>query len=340
MPVTVPLVRPTIELGDVLTAAPVRGPTTWVDFAKTANFTLGRGTFPVPIFSPLVTLTNGSEHIFACRTRPRYQAIERKLLLRLRGTTPTTAAVEFPSGAAARSIGVATDRENARTEIFTQALGSQSDAEGEINFAITPNAAGVLVEAVGVWEVARSTLEIGAGNDRGTDPTRLASGQPLMRESLEGGFNSMASTSAIGRRASIHQWAVPYNVGGATSTAFARSIGSPFGTYQSLGSGVPMLARKLTYAATTGTVRWKFLAWVTGGTGDIRVVSSVHGASSAVSITSASPAWSNAIDFAIDCEDPTVADGRRANAWDMVQVEARKNVSGTLFIAAISAWEN
>lgn len=339
MPVSVPLVRPSNGMGDVVTAAPVRGPTTWVDFAKACNWTLGRGSMLVPVHSPLVTLTNGSEHIFAYRTRPRYQAIERKLLLRLRGSTATTAAVEFQSGATARTIRVATDREGASTEIFTESLGSQSETEGEVNWAITPNAANVIVEGVGIWEVARSKLEIAVSNDRGTDPTRLAAGQPITRVSLEGGFNTVSGATTIGRRVGMLQWAVPYSVGGATSTAFAKAVTST--SYVGVfASGVPMLGRMLNRSATTGSVRLKVLAWVTGGTADVRFNSSVHGASSAVSITATTPTWSSALDFSIDCEDPTELDGLRANVFDMVQIEARKNVNGTLYISSVSVWEN
>jgi hypothetical protein len=337
MPVGVPLLRNTGELGDVLTSAPVRGPTTWVDFAKLNNWTFGRGAMLVPFYAPLVTLTNGSEHVFAYRARPRYQAFQRKLVLRLRGAQAAECAVEFPSGGTPRTVRVAVEREDVANEIFTHDLSAQDSTDQELTFAITPNKTGVVVEGVGIWEVARAALEIG-GSDHGTDPTRMASGQPIRRNSFEGAFEAMTTTSLIGRRVGLGAWAVPHSVAGATSTAFARPITST-SFVPVFPTGAPMLGRKLSRAATTSTVTMRALCWVSGGTGDIRAVSSVHGVGSTISIPAATPTWSTLTTFQVDAEDPTAADGRRANAWDMVTLEARKLVSGTLWIASVCFYE-
>ncbi len=105
------------------------------------------------------------------------------------------------------------------------------------------------------------------------------------------------------------------------------------------GLGMPVLTRKLTSGATTGTVYWTAYAKVNSNSGDIKISTSHSGVSSVVNVTSTSYAWTTPQAISIDCEDMSAADGRQSSSWDELDINIRGNSGGTLSLAAVSIYE-
>jgi hypothetical protein len=337
MSATVAVRRPTARPDDILVAAPVRA-LTGLESAKLGNWLLGRGAQLIPPYAPLTTVTATSELHYQFRVRPRYQALQRVWGFRLRAASPMEVTIEVPSGATAITAPVSTRRDTVHSFRIVETLGSQSDTEAEITCAIAPTSTTSLtIEGISCYEMPRGTLAVG-GSDLGTELAVYVVGQPIKATLYDSIRAATSDPLVIGRRVSLSQWSVPATVAGATSTAHAKAtVGT--GSYETIYSGLPVLTRKDAPSATTGLVTCKMLAWVSGGSADLRLNSSVHGASTAVNITNTSPAWSGAITLSVDCEDLSTADGLQGAVFDRLTPEMRKNVSGTCRVAAVSIWE-
>ena len=313
MTASVPLIRPTSRPRDVFTSDPVRALTA-LEAGKLANWCLGLGSPLIPSYAPLVTVTATDELLFQFRVRPRFQALERLWQFRMLAAAPMEVSIEVPSGATAVTSSVSDTRETAFSFGVIETLGSQSATEAEITCAITPgDTTSLTIESISCIEIPRAFLATGNA-DLGTELTRFVTGQPILAN-LDNALDAIADPTLVGRRASLSQWSVPATVGGATSTAHAKASAGT-GSYETIYDGLPVLTRKDGPSATTGLVTCKMLAWVSGGTADLRLSSSVHGASTAVSINNTSPAWSGAITLDVDCEDLAEADGLQGGVFD------------------------
>ena len=77
---------------------------------------------------------------------------------------------------------------------------------------------------------------------------------------------------------------------------------------------------------------------VDAGTGTVRFQSDDAGGTASVEITqTAFTAWA-AKSLTINCEDLTIADGRRGNTWEGVAVDTWVTATNTLTVQAISIY--
>lgn len=347
MAATVPDRRLIAQHADIDAGRAVRA-ATWRDVALTANWTLGRGAMLVPAHAVGLTLMPGNEYEFRYRVRPRPQAIERvwSIHSRVAGTGPAYLKVEVPSGSAPVELSPAPRRGVVyafRASLVTETVAAPSSTEQTLTLAITPQLGSVIIDSISCWEVPRAELTTNSTDD-GTDIAQINPGQPMRGSTVAQLAQVYADPTQIGRRASLWQWAVPVAVNGVTTTSYAKTIttSAPFSD-DVFSLPIPMLARKIGRNDITSQVRAKVLAWVSSGTGSVRLVSSKNGASGDVNISTTTPAWSSAITLDVDCEDLDSDDGRQTAAtptWDEVDLEARVTTAGpTLYIAAVSVWE-
>jgi hypothetical protein len=138
-----------------------------------------------------------------------------------------------------------------------------------------------------------------------------------------------AYINADGRRAVLFQWS-----GDVLSSAGVLAV-----TQASYTDLFPLNPPIVPVCATTGnsvqTLVIAAYAKVNAGTGQI-LVSSIQDATNAtLSITATDYAWVTGL-VSFQCEDLTVADGRRGSAWEAVNWQARKNTATTLTIGALA----
>ncbi len=329
----------------------------WRDVAALNNWTLGTGAQLIPNYCPNITLNKTTEYTFQWRTRPRIQAFDRLWSIGIEvtsGNASSTATIEIPDAATAvtRIIHRFSATRRARVPFQVQhALSSQSASEEVLSMSIKCDQIDSAIRWIGCRELPRLTLETDT-TDYGTDLSRLSPGQPILNSQLTRVFASNADSTLIGRRASLLQWGVPSHTGGLSgtvTTAFAASTTSS--TFQNLFHlGTPVLARRGYWASplpTKGTVTGKILTWVTvGGAGEVKFTTDQSGADTTpTSVTGASyeaPKWTDAHSINIHNEDLDSADGRQTAAspvWDLLQVKYRAT-SGTIYVAAVSVWED
>jgi len=333
--------RPACSAADVLVGRAVRGPT-WQQAAKLNNWIHGRGAQLVPFYAPNNTLSSGVKYVYKWRVKPNYEAVERLWsVYAVAVDKPETMVITVPSTGTDVTKHVPFVRNEAVPQTVHEVLASQSGSELELSMQLQPSG-DVNVYGIGGWEIPRPTLPA-ATESTGMEPTAFNAGAPIGASEIAPMVATMSDGDA-GRRASVLQWAVPVTAGGSTTTAFAASTTS--GSYVDVFDlPCPVLARKLGVNDTTELVTCKVLAWSSDGastTGNCRISSSVHGASSAVSIGgTTTPTWSNAITLSVDSEDPATADGRRSAAWDELDVQWQRTAgAGTLYIASVSIWED
>jgi hypothetical protein len=338
----VPPVRNGITLGDIRTGAAVRSITAQ-DTALLYNHVLARGTQVVPAHlgtTDPITVAGG-EHIYAWRFRRQLAAVQRVAFITMRAVSPGGACtVEFPSGSTGVQVPVSSERSTVVAVEFTEELATQSITEETLFLALTPKVQNIVVESIAIVDAPRATMGTGVdiANELGTNHFLSRAGQPVVASAFAN-MEPAQDVFNIGRRVSVIQWAVPYDVGGATSTAFAVNVTS--GSFADIWEdGIPCLMRKWGRNDTTGQVKAKFVAWVTGGTGTIRLNSSVNGASSDVPVTNTSPQVTTQTDLFIDAEDLTAADGRKSSTWELMDVQGKITSDDVLYIASACIWED
>jgi hypothetical protein len=177
-----------------------------------------------------------------------------------------------------------------------------------------------------MYEQTRATLALDT-TDYGVDLTTINARQPIAdfaNRSLAGVIDAYDNLDA--RRAGLFHWTTPVAVP-ITFTA---------GSYVALFDLAPCVLLPVPgTGSTTSTVTCAAYAKVNAGTGQVRFTAGGAGGNVVLSITSTSFAWVTG-SLAIDCEDLTVADGRRSGRWESLTIEGNDNTATTLSIAAIS----
>lgn len=217
-----------------------------------------------------------------------------------------------------------------RSLSFDEVLASQTATESGATVELDSNGDSLVVDSIECFELPRASIAADS-SERGVNPAPFRSSQPIRADAFTNLYAG-AMDADVGRRV-LFQWAVPYDVGGATSTAYAASTTSA--TFSDLFDvAKPCLARKLYNDGDYTACVARVFAWVSpGGSGQF-LVNSDDGTSSEVTITNTSPAWSNElIDVRILHEDLTTDDGIPAGGFDDVQFQIRAT-SGTLYVAS------
>ena len=338
-----PTTPPGVDTANILASNAVSG-SAWATNARVANHLLGRGRVLVPAYKPPGgQLTKGS-YTYAFRMVPTYNALVRRWRVSTRSDGAVWMVVNGTSVGpiSPREFDGIPQYELTAPHVLEQEVSSQSDLEESATVTISSASVGgssgaLHVDSIECIEIPRKVINEDA-NERGVRLTKFISGQPL-RASAFANMLDVSQDPDIGKRVLLH-WAVPYEVGGSTSTAHAASTSSSSWT-----DALPVehfaLARKLyNDGKVTTDCKARFFAWVSpGGTGYIRVLGTKD-VSSAVTVTNTSPAWSSQLtDVPILAEGLATPDGESvSDGHDEIQVQIRAQ-TGTIYMATAVVFE-
>ncbi len=316
---------------EILIGAPVSSGRQWLPMAHLANWLNGSGAELVPTSTVAGIMAGSQTRVFNFRAYTREQAIERVWTLMVRADAASafeSITIKAPaSTGTAMTVSVSAGRDTSQPIIYREILSTQTSAVTNLSIEVTTSLPSIdffiTVDSIACTELARPLLaEDTTDNGVNTETERPRERiYGVLHASATGVVN--ASLTDI-RRVGLYHWS------GAgvttTSTSYVDLVALP----------VPVLAPLLTSGQTTGSVYWSAYAKVSGGSGDVRL--SYHSTTDSVNVTATSFAWTTPRAISIDCEDMTTADGRRAAAWDTVLPSVRKNTSGTMYIDAVSVW--
>lgn len=331
-----PNIRTEIGPGPILAGDPVSAVQTWQLAAAGVNYLNGAGAMLIPAaaldMSKSVTTTSMTFHF---RAFTRKQAVARIWCVQLAGTTSAGGVATINANAyGALTVDVPAVGTVSLPFLYTEVLGSQASAATDLSVVIASSAGkSIQVVSISCWEQWRPALEPASG-DRGVNAESIRPREriylgnyPTQPDSVTGIYDALTNCDA--RRVGLFHWSVD------TAAPATRN-----GAYQSiLGLLAPILTRKLTNGATTGTVYWSAYAKVNAGNGDVQITTSHSAVTDSVNVTATGYAWTTDKAISVDCEDLTAADGRRATSWDEIDVQIRGNGGNTLSIAAFSVWE-
>ncbi len=314
---------------EIIIGAPVSSGRQWMPMAHLANWLNGSGAQLVPTSSVAGLMGGTTTRVFHFRALTREQAIERVWTLMIRSTDPVAAVtIKAPASTGTpMTVSVSSGRDTSQPIIYREILSAQSSAVTSLSIEVTGLLASIdyiiNVDSISCTELARPILaEDTTDNGVNTETERPRERiYGVLHASATGVVN--ASLTDI-RRVGLYHWAGEGVT--TTSTSYVDLVALP----------MPVLAPLLTSGQTTGSVYWSAYAKVSGGSGDVRL--SYHSTTDSVNVTATSFAWTTPRAISIDCEDMTTADGRRAAAWDTVLPSVRKNTSGTMYIDAVSVW--
>lgn len=321
----VPQFREDIAFTSVVAGAPVAA-TDWQRAASVQNWIAGRGRINIPTFHPdHVDLLSDSVCRYALYVLPSHSAIDLVAQVSRSDVTSTLpGTIQTPSSVL----------------LSASPRGAYGTTAIEVQLDIAVGDRDETVHSIAVYEIPRASIEQTASAG-GIDVSALSAGQPITAASVEPIADALADDTFGARVLAAH--AVPWSDDGGSSVTTEFASASTSATYAAtVGSGVPVLARKKRVSDTTRTVKARCYGWVTGATtGQFRVTSSVNGSSSAVSFTNTSPAWSSEItDLVVDCEDLSTATGLQSATWDELTTELRRSAgAGNVYVAGWVVYE-
>lgn len=336
----VPPQRPSLTGGNIGAGRPVRS-FDWQSGAALANYIRGRGSVLVPRTTIIETIAIAATGTYRFRVRPNQFAKRRVWMLELLSATTgvsTSCSVSVNGGTAVTVTASGSRAQIVPIEVF-ETLGSPDQIEAEINVAITASATGaVTVMAIAVAEVPMASLSQPV--DGGEDLGRVAPLAPVDVYSLGlvayDTSNAMVGAINAGRRVGMHHFALRTEGTGITSTS---TVYVPLYT---AGCEAPQLGRFLYTGDTTRALTFKCYGKITGGATFSLRVTMTSGASTVITTTSAAAGWFGASNtIAVDAEDLTTADGRRAARWDVAAIEYKSSSGAqTLSLWSVSIWED
>ncbi|MCB9632910.1 MAG: hypothetical protein H6721_12335 [Sandaracinus sp.] len=325
------------------------GASDWNRIAHDLNYAAASGRVIVPSFRPAteLDLSDGdTTWTMSLWLEPSYQAIERIVSVTYR--------FHASSGASIRASGAGDIDVLSPKLVQRSVVGSQTTtgAAVDVTFSTlgTQESGYVTIDGVQVVELPRAFLENDT-NERGIDASVFVSGQPIMiARGVDAIRDATADDTQIGRRVLL-AYAEPYATSRQGGNATESGAGGDVITSASFvtvrgGSGSPALARKTRTTDTTRTVKARAFARCSNGTttGEVRFVSSVNGASSAITFdgsVTTNFAWSSEVDLTVDCEDLGDVRGLQSSTFDEVSVEARRTAgAGNLQVAGWVLYED
>ena len=335
MSATVPAARTIIQQGDVVSGQAVRA-RTWLDAAELANWCNGNGEALVPAYSPEQTITSNKTFVFRYRVTPPGRAVRRVWVLYLEGNCAITL-----DG----NVGPATDYivDSGGTWVrYVEELTAKSSALQEISLSIAnaTSSATLTVKSIACYEDPRIVLDKDA-DDLGVELTSVAVREPIQ----ENPYTSLGGIAAALAGAQRRQY---FNI--ARPDDIAECWATTSGTFGIMLDEVPILARKLLPADTTGNVRFAALCRASDATtdGEIRITN--NATANTVTLTVTNPGttfdWYT-VDFPADilCEDLSYGSGWPDDALlttvaKTLDIDFRvSGGAGTFYVATIAAIE-
>ena len=335
MTATVPAARKVVQQADVVTSVAVRA-RTWLDAGELANWCGGNGEMLVPAYSPEQTIAAGTTRTFRYRVTPPGRAVRRTWHLQFSGNCAIT--VDTTAGAAVDYIVSDGDA----LVVYNEDLSAKSASLQEITLVITnaASSASLAVMSIACFEAPRITLNTDA-TDLGVELTTLAVREPIEARSYSS-LGGIAAALASAQRRQYFNVARPDNVADCWATTS--------GTFVGMLTEIPILARKLLPASTTGNVRFAALCSASDATtdGEIDITNNASGNNVTLTVTNPGTtfAWYT-IDFPTDilCEDLTEATGWPDGALMTIASKTlnidfrRSGGAGTFYVATIAAIE-
>ncbi len=335
MTATVPASRSIVRGADVQTGVAVRA-RTWLDAAELANWCNGSGEALVPAYSPEQSIPANSSRTFRYRVTPPGRAVRRVWVLYLEGNCALSI-----DGNVGPSQDYLTDSGGTWVR-YVEDLAAKSSSLQEISLTITTavSSAACEVKSIACYEDPRIVLDKDA-NDLGVELTSVSVREPI-QENPYTSLGGIAAALAGAQRRQYFNIARPDN----TTDAWATTSG----TFVIMLDAVPILARKLLPADTTGNVRFAALCRASDATtdGEIRITN--NATANTVTLTVTNPGttfdWYT-VDFPTDilCEDLTEATGWPDGALltaasKTLDIDFRvSGGAGTFYVATIAAIE-
>jgi hypothetical protein len=332
---TVPAARGIVQREDIVSGVAVRA-RTWLDAAELANWSSGNGEVLVPAYSPEQSVPAGSTRVFRYRITPPGRAVRRVWVLYLEGNSAIT--IDGNVGPSADYI---TDSGGTWVR-YVEDLTAKSSALQEISLSIAnaASSASLEVKSIACFEDPRIVLDKDA-TDLGVELTSVAVREPI-QENLYTSMGGIAAALGAEQRRQYFNVARPDNTTDAWSTTS--------GTFSIMLDEVPILARKLLPADTTGNVRFAAYCSASDATtdGEIRITNNATGNTVTLTVTDPGTtfAWFT-IDFPTDilCEDLSEATGWPDGALlttvaKTLDIDFRRSGgAGTFYVATIAAIE-
>ena len=334
----VPRDRPVAATTDLVIGRPVRAQS-WHDFARLLHWVSGRGQCIVPTHRVAMIVDNTTETM-RFYSPGSGRGMYRLWVFDLRSTTDGVQAVGTMSINGGSSFDWYTLYADGRTLAVLEPGGpfTPSTAEAEHTVAITSSTAtggvAVRIESVGCWELPRAALDRTAA-DCGVSLDSLFPRRPLFHD---GDTPPEASVSAV--IAGIHAITVGVplrRIGHVSRWGYQMEIASagPVGLTVMPYRVVP---RKVAPADTTKSMRARVYGYEATSVGEFRVTTTSGGASAWTTLPTAA-AWSSAIDFDVECESTTTADGTPAGGYDTVLLQVRTDGAATARVRGWSVYE-
>jgi hypothetical protein len=333
-------IRPTVperatlpERTGVESAAPVRG-ALWLPLGGLANHLLGRGGALIPAYGLNKAVAPGGTATYRFTIWPRYQATHRVWLLAFRLTTGygSMTFTDPSSGASSWTVAFSASQ-HLRIYEHIETISSRTSAETAIAptlaNAVTASAS-VTVAWIACYEIARPELAVDA-DDLGIDLSTLDSGTPVYDDAGKsaGGLAArLTDCRDVARRNSQYQFARN------ATDALEASTGS----FVELLGHRPVFLEQFWYRSeTTASVLVRLYVSADSATaGEIRLTMD-SGATTTITVPSASAGEWRTGTLACDVEDLSAADGRRSTRWDRCTVEGRVTAgAGKVYLHSIS----
>lgn len=347
MPVTVPLTRAVVDDTRILVGEAVAAPIQWSDAAHGANWMRAKGACLVPLTNPDFAIGKSTtEHVFRFFVKPRKSAIQRvwnvHVVLQPGVGDPETAWVLLKAPASTGSAvrgqasavtdGVYTTAPTAVTIVET--VSSPSDTEQEISISvqvltsITGGTNVTLSRVIGIecYEQDRPVLNDDPA-DVGVLVETVRTAEPIAAvdyTSLHGVMQTILAADA--RRVGLYHFS--------QHTPVAR-LSAAYTDLLSLAAEIQ--GPKLTRGASTVEVYWSAYAGMSagGGSGTVRLTTTVSAVSSLAVFTSTTAAWSTPQAITINCDDFDEVDGWRTDA---LQLEIKGDGTRSIQLYAVSVW--
>ncbi len=324
MTARVPHFKP--ELGgfdDMRSSEPVSG-SDWSTLGYLANWQNGRGGQCIPWCAVGHEVASGGSATLTFRHASKVQTVARVWSLNLLSDTDGATATITINGTNVGTVTPPRTRSERRSSYtFVEERSSQVSSTTTSTVVVAATGGDILIESLGAYDDARRTLARDS-TDYGVDVTTLAARQPIVAfdyQSIKGVCDAEKSLSS--RRLGHFAWGVPTSAAiSPGSTSFTALFDLPV-TVQSAIDG----------ANTTENHAVMVYSRVTGGTGQVRVVSAQASDTATISITRTSFGW-DTDDIEIETEDLSAANGRRSGE-ETLTISAADPSGQTLSIAAI-----
>lgn len=317
----VPLGAPLLSRRGIYSTRVVRGGAVqWGGFADASNHLAGRGCALIPHAMSGQDLTVGADETLKFWVWPRYAARRRLWVSTYinRASAVTGARVTFTDPNSGQSNADVSGIAGTRVvHQHVEDVGTPSATAGQLapKWHLDSGASkAVTLLSVSCFELPRPDLVLDT-NEYGVERDTLESGRPIFKGTGRGVgavATAVQALDAVAARNGIFHFARD------TSAQLSTTAGAWTPVFLSPPVG---LGRKRYTTSTTATVSvYARCSSGAGTTGDLRFTMA-SGATLTLSITSAmSSSWLNG-SLAIDCEDLTVADGRRSSRYDTCTVE-------------------